>query len=386
MRDDWPVRLLFTSTPLDGHVRPLLPLAHALRSRGHDVAFVTHESWHGHIETEGFPVFAGGVAHAEARLQLVPFLDEIQALPPLERRQHVYPRLFGRGHAPAKLDGLLRAGNEWQPDALVWESSDLAGAIAAAALGIPAVNHSFGAMVPLAALRRSEDAALPLWRRVGVEPQPYAGAFSGLYVDSCPPSLAWERPLGETVLLGPASTGEPSPPTWLDDLERPLVYVTLGTVFNDPATFRHVLDGLGDVAGALVTTGRDVDPSTLGPVPAHVRVEQFVPQEDVLPACAAVVAHGGSGSTLAALAHGLPLVLVPQGADQFENAARVDTAGAGVVVQPEALSGESVRAALQRVLGEASLADAARKVAAEISAMPTPGEVAIVVEGYVARG
>ncbi|HYK06877.1 MAG TPA: nucleotide disphospho-sugar-binding domain-containing protein [Gaiellaceae bacterium] len=126
--------------------------------------------------------------------------------------------------------------------------------------------------------------------------------------------------------------------------------------------------------------------SALGSVPAHVRIERVVPQQDVLPACSAVVAHAGSGSTLAALAHGLPLVLVPQGADQFENAARVEAAGAGVVVMPDGLSSESVRAALRLVPGEPSFAAAAQKVAAEIAAMPGPGDVAIAVEEYVARG
>ena len=381
------MRVLFTTTPLEGHVRPLLPLAGALSARGHEVAFATHESWHEHIAAAGYPAFEAGTSHAEARRQLEPYQEEIAAIPPLERRQHIYPRLFGRGHAPPKLPGLLRAGREWRPHVLVWESSDLAGPVAAAALGVPAVNHSFGAMVPLAALRRAEEAVLPLWRQVGIlQPPPYGGAFAGLYVDTCPPSLAWEEPPGEAVLLGPASTPATGPPPWLDELARPLVYVTLGTVFNDPAVLGRLLAGLDEVPGALVTTGRDVDPTALGPVPPHIRVERFVPQEDVLPACAAAVVHGGSGSTLAALAHGLPLVLVPQGADQFENAARVEAAGAGVVVQPEELSGDTVRAALRRVLAEPSYTDSAGRVAAEIAAMPGADDVAGLVEDYIVRG
>ena len=89
---------------------PLLPLAGALRERGHEVAFATHERWHGHIAAAGYPAFEAGTSHAEARLQLEPYREEIAALPPLERRPHIYPRLFGRGHAPPKLPGLLRAG------------------------------------------------------------------------------------------------------------------------------------------------------------------------------------------------------------------------------------------------------------------------------------
>jgi len=364
----------------------MLPLAHELRGRGHELAFATHESYHEHLRDEGYTVFAAGTSHAEAGREIDVYRAELESIPPLERRVHIYPRLFGRGHAPPKLDGLLRVCREWRPDALVFESSDIATPIVSAALAIPAVNHSFGAMIPLAALRRTEEAVLPLWRRFSLDPAPYAGAFEGLYIDICPPSLAWEQPLGESVLLAPAAPRTGSPPAWLDGHGRPLVYATLGTVFNEPELLTRLLAGLDQVPAALVTTGRNVDPAALGSVPPHVRVERFVPQEDVLPACAAVVAHAGSGSTLAALAHGLPLVLVPQGADQFENAARVEAAGAGVVVMPDALSGESVRASLQRVLGERAFAAAAQKLATEITAMPKPHDVAIAVEEYVARG
>ncbi len=67
---------------------------------------------------------------------------------------------------------------------------------------------------------------------------------------------------------------------------------------------------------------------------ANVIVERYIPQGDVLPLADAVVCHGGSGSTLAALAHGLPLVLVPAGADQFDNAAACVAAGAAIELQP----------------------------------------------------
>ena len=384
VRDDRRVRVLLTSTPLDGHVRPMLPLAHELRRRGHELAVATHESFHEHVANEGYAALAAGTSHADASRGLEPFQAELDAMPPLARREHIYPRLFGRGHAPPKLDGLLRVCADWRPDVLVFESSDIAAPVVSAALGIPAVNHSFGAMIPLAALRRTEDAVLPLWRSVGLEPPPYAGAFDGLYVDICPPSLAWEQPPGKHIRLAPAAPGAGSAPAWLEALGRPLVYVTLGTVFNEPELLRRLLAALDDVPAALVTTGRDVDPAALGPAPAHVRVEPFVPQADVLPSCAAVVAHGGSGSTLAALAHGLPLVIVPRGADQFENAARVESAGAAVVVMPPDVDSDTVGAAIRRVLDEPSFADAARRIAAEIASMPGPAEVAVAVEEHAA--
>ena len=228
------------------------------------------------------------------------------------------------------------------------------------------------------------------WRRSGApsapEPDEYVGAFRGLYVDLSPPSFAWEEPLGESIRLGHVPAAIEDAPAWLDTLGRPLVYVTLGTVFNKPELLRRLLDGLDGSVPALVTTGRNVDPESLGVWPSNVRVERFVPQEQVLPRCAAVVSHAGSGSIRGALAHGLPLVLVPQGADQFDNAARCVAAGAAVVVRPEELTPAAVRIALKRVLDDPSFAEAARRVQAEIQAMPTAEEVASRFEGYVAHG
>ena len=105
-----------------------------------------------------------------------------------------------------------------------------------------------------------------------------------------------------------------------------------------------------------------------------------------MPRCAAVVAHAGSGSVIGSLAHGLPLVLVPQGADQFDNAARCAAAGAAVVVRPEELTAEAVRLALRRILDEPSFAEAARAVQAEIAAMPTAEDVCSRLEEHVAGG
>ena len=122
---------------------------------------------------------------------------------------------------------------------------------------------------------------------------------------------------------------------------------------------------------------------TLDDVSPNVRVERFVPQAQVLGSCAAVVSHGGSGTMLGALAAGLPLVLIPQGADQFENAARCERAGAAVVLRPDEVTGGSVAAAVRLVLSNPAYAEAARVIAAEFEEMGTPDEVAAAVEEHV---
>jgi UDP:flavonoid glycosyltransferase YjiC (YdhE family) len=79
---------------------------------------------------------------------------------------------------------------------------------------------------------------------------------------------------------------------------------------------------------------------------------------------------------LASLAHGRPLVLLPRGADQFENAAVCAEIGVAVTILPTDLSADRVRGALRQVLTEAAFASAARSVADEIAAMPPAASVA----------
>jgi UDP:flavonoid glycosyltransferase YjiC (YdhE family) len=105
----------------------------------------------------------------------------------------------------------------------------------------------------------------------------------------------------------------------------PLVYMTLGTTTNsDVSMFRSVIDGLSDVdVEVLLTVGPGNNPAAIGPLPANAHVDQHVPQSLLLPECSLVICHGGAGTTLGALTHGLPLVLLPQGADQYVISERV---------------------------------------------------------------
>jgi UDP:flavonoid glycosyltransferase YjiC (YdhE family) len=380
------MRVLFSTTPLDGHFRPLLPLARALRARGHDVAFATAASWHPIVEAEGFEAIAAGADHAAARhFRLDAEWDAIQELPALARRPHVFSYLFAQGHAPLKLPALLDAARAWRAQTVVYESGDLAAPVVAASLRLPSVNHGFGTMVSLSILEGAAPAVATLWRSAGLEPAPYAGAFGGLYVDVVPPLLADDRPLGPSIRLRLAGGDAVEAPPWLERLPRPLVYATMGTVFNRPASFAPLVEGLASAGvGALLTVGRNVDPSELGDLPPSIRVERFVPQAHVLASCAAVVSHGGSGTLLGTLAAGLPLVLIPQGADQFENAARCERAGAAVVLPPDEVTGDAIAAAVQLVLSEPRYAEAARTIAAEFAEMATPEEAAAAVEEHAA--
>jgi hypothetical protein len=294
-------------------------------------------------------------------------------LPLPERRARAFTTRFAEIEAPAKLEALREAVDRWRPDAIVHESCDLAAPLTAAAAGIPSVHHSFGRLIPAAAATRAAEALAPLWRGVGLEPDPWAGLYRGTYVDICPPALQEASPPDGTALqrLRPAERSRGG------DRARPLVYATLGTIFNSPRLFRELLEAFAPLpCDVLVTVGSNVDPPAVEPIPPNATVHRYVPQAEILGEASVVVAHGGSGSTWGALAHGLPMVLVPQGADQFENAEAVTAAGAGLTLLPPEQSTERLRSSLTTLLSETAYADAAAEIAAEMAAMPAADEVA----------
>lgn len=366
-----------------GHFHPLVPLARAFVDAGHDLVFATASPASEGAVAAGFEVLEAGIGQPEAMRRLQHYRPGLLELPPGERRVYAFTTRFGLVDAPAKVGELRGAAAACEPDLVVHDSSDLAAPIVAAALGVPSVNHGFGRIVPRACYESAADATDSLWRDAGLEPEPLCGAYRGAYVDICPPSFqSVTVPAGTRRLLvqplAPISPGETAP-EWLAALsDRPTVYVTLGTVFNDPKLFRILLDGVANVScNAVATVGKNVDPSALGSIPANTRVERYVPQALLLPYCAATIGHGGSGSTLAALAHGVPLLLVPQAADQFENAAHCAAIGVGRVLMPDELTAGAVQAALVAVLEKPSYRERAHNLAAEIAAMPSPDEVVL---------
>ena len=137
-----------------------------------------------------------------------------------------------------------------------------------------------------------------------------------------------------------------------------------------------MLDALQDLPISIaITTGPGTDPSILGQRPANVAAAPFVPQALVMPLASAVVSHTGSGTMLGALASGLPQVCLPRGADQFANADRVQSVGAGIRLLPDEVTPEGLRAAVTSVLDDSAYRRAATAMQSEITAMPSAVDV-----------
>jgi MGT family glycosyltransferase len=162
---------------------------------------------------------------------------------------------------------------------------------------------------------------------------------------------------------------------WLAALPGPVTYLTLGTIFNLESgdLFERALAGLRKLPGSVfVTVGSDLDPENVGPQPANVHVHRFVPQSLLLPRCDLVVSHAGSGSVIGALAHGLPMVLLPMGADQPLNAARAEALGVARVLDAVAATPADIQGAATTALSQPGYRREAELIRDEIRALPGP--------------
>ena len=380
------MRVLFTSTSGIGHVQPIIPLALATRAQGHDVLFATAHDSCDMIRSTGIATIAAGLTAPERMGMYRQRFPESAQLVGSALPDHMFPHLFGAVAAPRMYAELVGPATDWQPDVIVCDAAELAGPVVAASLGVPNVTHSFGTATPAHRVEAAAPFLADLWSANGLEPRPFGGCYDHLYIDIYPPSM---QPgnlsrLGRIIRRRPESADQMpgyEKSSTLDGFlkralhDRPLVYVTFGTVFNSNDAFRAVAVATQSFQALfVVTVGPNGDPTALGTLPDNVHIERYIPQSVILDRCTAVISHGGSGIMLASLSRGLPQLVIPQGADQYANAAACSAAGAGIAMTDN-VTPEVIGAALGQIITDPAFRVASDKVAAEITVMPTADEV-----------
>jgi MGT family glycosyltransferase len=160
------------------------------------------------------------------------------------------------------------------------------------------------------------------------------------------------------------------------------VFATLGTAVNTRTEILSAfIEALRDErVNLVVTVGRDGDPDHFGPQPPHVRIERYIPVSMLFPRCDLVVSHGGSNTMLAALAHGIPQVMVPITADQPDNAERCAAAGVARTVPLADATAASIREAALVVLADPSYRRAAERMRDGMLALPGTDQVVALLE------
>ena len=401
------MRILLTTRGSSGHLGPLVPFGRAFLRAGHEL-LVAAQAQHGaNVERAGLPFAPVGDPPRE---EWMPLMAQFADLDMATANGWMIGRFFAGIDLRAGLPALRELAGGWRPDVIVRESWEFGSTLVAEQEGIPIVRVGLG-------LAEMEEQSIALAAPSVDE----ARATLGLPSDPAGDRLAAEpcfttipEPLEAPGAAMPGSThrfrfgvseDRAELADWWPGNEDPLVYLTFGSVAAGehlpffPELYRSAIEALAPLpVRVLMTIGDSArEAAELGELPENVHVETWVPHDDVARRADVIVCHGGFGSTLGALAHGVPLVILPLfSSDQWLNGAAVARAGAGISLEGEG-PGRSVLGlpapetlgelggAVTRLLTEPGYRGDAQRMAAAILALP-PVDASVEVLTAIASG
>ncbi|MEV0465449.1 nucleotide disphospho-sugar-binding domain-containing protein [Nocardia tengchongensis] len=367
-----------------GHVFPMIPLAWALRAAGHEVLVATAGDALA-AKDAGLPV-----------VDLVPGFD-IKVLYGQVLRDN--PELAKEMEAGMKVtdlrdpvvlsrlalvsmmltDGAVALAEQWKPDVVVESMILGAGHVVAGKLGIPLFAHGFGFARGGGLAPRWREYLAAQFQQHGAELPERTG-----YIDIAPPSMLHEQPTGWSMRFVPYNAGGVLPDWARRTPERRQIIVTLGTIapiMSGLGPVERLLAAAPDIDADFILALGSADTSGLGAMPSNVRVVDWIPLDALLQHSPLLIHHGGAGTTLTALAMGVPQIALPSGADRYINAIAMHDSGAGVSVEEDELDA----ALIDRVLTDDKIRHEAGRIRDEIAGLPTPGTVAARLHEFVVQ-
>ena len=403
-----PLRLLFCTYEGGGHVGPMLLVARAAQDRGHVVRVVSDACNAPDAAALNLPFETWRTA--PNRPDKDPAGDPLrdwEAETPADMINQLCKRLLVGPAVDYALDVRAIAG-EFRPDVTVSQELLFGVMLAAETLGLPFAlltaniwcfptlpgQPPFGAGLPpsetaedairdsaiAGVTRQLYDFHLADWNaiRAGFNQPPLASLLdqphrAGRIILSTSSAFDFApSPLPEPFrYIGPQVTAPawsaPWTSPWPADDARPLVVVSFSTLFQDqgPVIRNCMAAPAGLNVRGVVTLGPTLDTADF-PSTDTVAVVASADHDQLVPLAAAVITHGGHGTVLRPLRHGVPVLCMPMGRDQPDNAARVEARGAGLMLPSDAAP-EQIRAAVTRLLSNPNFGQAARKLGAAIT-------------------
>lgn len=383
-------RIAFFCIPAHGHTNPMLPVAAELIRRGNAVRFYSFNEFEQKIRATGAafvscdPYLAKLTKREESGLKRVSttemtvqdiritlsmdgFLDEElkRFRPDVIYTDSVcfWGKLNAwKHHIPMVVSTSTFAFNQLSSQYMKHTPGELADMV----FGLPRVSrelkklrpYGYDVKNPLALVQNDNhtDTVVYTSRRF----QPYAESFSGHY-----------------AFVGPSVFSEAEPDK---EKERPLVYISMGTVINErPRFYGNCIHALKDRnLDVVISCGNAVDPASLGPLPANIRVYPHVDQLAVLAKADVFITHCGMNSVSESLYMAAPMVLYPQTGEQEAVARRVAETGAGTMLKEDSPPG--IRAAVLEILNNAAYRKAAEEISSDFRACGGPAEAAAFIE------
>ena len=382
--------IFFFSLPAHGHVNPTLPLVRELTSRGHRVLYYDVEAFREKIEAAG--------------AQFVPIDAYMPPAPEdIDRRAGKDFASLIEMAADLTLSLNERVAQdvaEHHPACVVGDSVCIWGKLLARRHGLPFIcsTTTFAFNDQSARLMKRQPGevlrmllGMPRMarklRQLREHGHDAPDVISLIGNNTKTPTIVYTsrlfQPMSETfgdsyAFVGPSVMQRyPRRPH-----DRPLVYVSLGTVLNNaPDFYRSALQALSGMdCDAILSIGDAVDPAALGPVPGNVRIFPRVNQLEVLAGADVFLTHCGMNSVSESLLCGVPMVLFPQHGEENAVAIRCEQLGAGLRLKRPSAS--CIRSALEAVLGDDRYRRAAQTVAEDFARCGGAAEAADFVEAH----
>jgi MGT family glycosyltransferase len=372
-------RVLFINLGSEGHINPTIGVVQELISRGEEVVYFTIEAFRGRMEKTG-----ATVRTLDGQKFIMAFISG------------------GRNYLLERINGLLRTADIVIPnvleqiegeqfDYIIHDSMFGCGRLLAQILKLPAINsctsfaetkESFDKMleqlstnIPTEALKEINDEYQSLTARCAEKYDVEIYSPYEVFCNPAPLTIVYTtrefQPFGEAFdqtykFIGPSIATRLIKSNF--DLtaikgKRP-IYISLGTVFNQALDFYKLcMEAFGNTDHTVVMSiGEKTLMSDLGEIPKNFIVKHYVPQTEVLKYSKLFITHGGMNSTHEGLYYGVPLIVIPQSADQPVIARQVANIGAGITLQKQGLVANQLYESAKHVLNTPSYHKAALDV------------------------
>ncbi len=408
------MRVLFTTVAQSTHLYNMVPLAWAMHTAGHEVRIMSSDQLADRIEATGLialPVPAP--LPPPRRLTSDDFIYGEPRPPVLDweymlGKFAVFSGLMFPYYEPHPLrEQIVRFARTWRPDLVVWDMFSFSGAAAAVASGAAHVRMLVGldfmgqmrAMFLDRLRRQPEELRDDPLAELLTTPIPGTDlAFDeelvvGQYtIDPLPSALRLPVDLEYLPLRYVPYHGPAPCPSWVHEPpRRPRVCLTLGLTAREgwdvgELSVEEMFDAVADLDVEVVATFNAEQARSARPVPANVRLVDFVPLQALLPSCSALIHHGGTGSFGTALVHGVPQLIVPHGYwDTTPKANFLAERGAGLHLPVDEFSADAMREALTHLVKDSSFRTGAAAVQAENQARPSPNDLVPALEKIAAE-
>ncbi|WP_067621021.1 macrolide family glycosyltransferase [Alicyclobacillus acidiphilus] len=372
-------RVLFINAGSEGHINPTLGVVQELVRRGEEVVYLTAEPFRHRVEATGAKVLTYDA-------------------------DKFFKAFLAGGRSPwGRVGGLLRAADVVIPsvleqtqtrgeqfDYIIHDAMFGSGRLLAQILGLPAINSCTSFVVqpssfhemqdrlsrtfPAEENERAKQEYEEIIRNVEAKYHVRVGSPYEVFFNPAPLTIVYTsrdfQPDGERFddsykFVGPSIATRSQGEFDFSHVDTSnLIYISLGTVFNRAIEFYKLcIDAFANTKYTVIlSVGSQTQITELGDIPENFIVRHYVPQLEVLRHAKLFITHGGMNSTSEGLYYGVPLVVLPQSADQPMIAQRVAALGAGINLARENLTAATLRESAERVLGDPTFKTACDRI------------------------